>query len=416
MYVWYWYGTSFESVIENTGSEPDTIDLVLAKNLPGGGWFSSVCIGGVCFPDPAVVILDPGETEDLGVEIFVGGSQGVGEVTLIATSRGNPSVSFQETYTAFAGVPSIMVVDDDNGADYETYLLAAIDSAGYEARHWDADSLGRPGADQLNSYWAVMWTTADGSASYITSADEQDMITYLDNGGNLFLSSMGFLTSRGSPTTFITDYLHIDSWTDDVGGAVMTGVPGDAISDGMNLSLVSTDFPPAAVDTFATTAGHVFTAQSIGGPTGMKMAENGHKVAFFAYPFETVPTITPDPNNQKTLVSRIIDWFDVPTTGVDEVRVTEDTLVLRQNSPNPFGGSTRIAFAMPDGARHADLEIYNVRGQVVKAVEIGATPGATTEFTWDGTDNAGQPVASGVYFYKLSVDGDSAIRSMVLLK
>jgi hypothetical protein len=227
---------------------------------------------------------------------------------------------------------------------------------------------------------------------------------------------MGFLTSRGSPTTFITDYLHIDSWTDDVGGAVMTGVPGDAISDGMNLSLVSTDFPPAAVDTFATTAGHVFTAQSIGGPTGMKMAENGHKVAFFAYPFETVPTITPDPNNQKTLVSRIIDWFDVPTTGVDEVRVTEDTLVLRQNSPNPFGGSTRIAFAMPDGARHADLEIYNVRGQVVKAVEIGATPGATTEFTWDGTDNAGQPVASGVYFYKLSVDGDSAIRSMVLLK
>jgi len=416
MYAWYWFPTSFESVIENTGTDPDTVDLVLTKNFPGGGWFGDICVGGVCIPDPAIVVLDPGEIEDLAVEIFVGGSAGMGEIILTATSRGNPANSVQETYTAFAGLPSIMLVDDDNGADYETYMLAAIDSSGYEARHWDADSLGRPGVDQLNSYSAVLWTTADGSASYITSGDEQDMMTYLDNGGNLFISSMGFLTSRGSPTTFITDYLHVSSWTDDVGGAVMTGVSGDAISDGMNLSLASLVFPPSGVDAFATTADYVFEDLGVGSPTGMKMAESGHQVAFFAYPFETVPTSTPDPNNQKTLMSRIIEWFDVPRAGIDGLQVTEDALVLKQNSPNPFGGLTRISFAMPNGARRAELEIYNVRGQVVKAFEVSAASGATGSITWDGTDNAGRSVASGVYFYKLSVDGKSAIRSMVLLK
>ncbi len=371
MYVWYWYPTSFESVIENTGSEPDTVDLVLTKNMPGGGWFADICVGGKCIPDPAIVVLDPGETEDIAVEIFVGGSNGMGEVILTATSRGNSANSVEETYTAFAGIPSIMLVDDDDGADYETYMLAAIDSAGYKARHWDADSLGRPGAVQLNSYWAVLWTTADGSASYISSGDEQDMMTYLDHGGNLFISSMDFLTSRGTPTTFITDYLHIDSWADDVGGAVMTGVSGDPISDGMNLTLLSTDFPPAGVDTFATTgADQVFTAQG-GGDTALKIEESSHKVAFFAYPFETVPTSGPDPDNQNTLMARIIEWFDVPTAGIDDRQVKEDALVLNQNSPNPFVGLTRISFAVPNGAGHAGLEIYNIRGQVDK--EYGAS-------------------------------------------
>jgi len=416
MYVWYWYPTAFESVIENTGSEADTIDLVLTKNFPGGGWFGDICVGGVCIPDPAIVVLDPGQVEDLSVEMFVGPSQGVGEIILTATSRGNPANSVQETYTAFAGVPSIMLVDDDNGADYETYMLAAIDSAGYEVRHWDADSLGRPGEDQLNSYWAVMWTTADGSASYITGADEQDMMTYLDNGGNLFLSSMGFLTSRGAPTTFITDYLHIGNWSDDVGGLVMNGVSGDPISDGMNLSLVSADFPPAGVDTFATTADLVFKDQGNQGPTGMKTMENGHKVAFFAYPFETVPTSGPDPDNQKTLISRIIEWFDVPTTGVDDPQVLDDSFILRQNSPNPFAGSTTISFAVPNGARQAGLEVFNVRGQVVRTLDVSPASGTTGSVTWDGRDNTGNSVASGVYFYKLSVDGRSAIRSMVHLK
>jgi len=415
-YVGFYYPTSFESVIENTGTEADTVDLVLTKHFPGGGWFGDICVGGVCIPDPAIVVLDPGEVEDIAVEMFVGGSVSMGEVIMTATSRGNPANSVEQTYTAFAGVPSIMLVDDDNGADYETYMLAAIDSAGYKARHWDADSLGRPGADQLNSYWAVLWTTADGSAGYITASDEQDMIDYLDNGGNLFISSMGFLTSRGTPTTLITDYLHISDWADDVGGLVMTGVSGDPISDGMNLSLVSIDFPPSGVDTFATTADYVFEDQGIVGPTGMRQEENGHKVAFFAYPFETVPTGGADPNNQKILMSRIIEWFDVPTAGIDNRQVKEDVLVLKQNSPNPFRGSTRISFAVPGGARQADLEIYNVRGRVVRALEVSAASGATGSVTWDGTDSAGRPVASGVYFYKLSADGKSAIRSMVLLK
>jgi hypothetical protein len=416
--MWFWYPAVFSSVIENTGTEQDTVDIVLIKNLPGGGWFSDVCIGGICVPDPAWTVLDPGEIEDLDVEIYVGGTPNIGEVTMVITSRGNPANSVSETYTAFAGIPSILLVDDDNGANYETYMEAAVDSAGYKARVWDADSLGRPGAVQLNSYWAVLWTTADGDASYLTSGDEQDMMTYLDNGGNLFLSSMEFLTSRGTPTTFITDYLHIESWTDDVGASTAVGKAGDPISDGMNADLTGGPFSTAPIDDIdgdgvieAEDLGHLLSAA--GDTIGVRVDDDDPRVVFHSFPFECFPTADPDPDNQNTLMSRIIEWFEPPIAGIPGRQVEDDTVVLEQNSPNPFAGSTRISFAVSHPGQHAEIEIYNVNGQVVRTLVSGPAREKHNSIVWDGNDNAGGRVASGVYFYRLSTEGQSVIKKMV---
>ena len=82
---------------------------------------------------------------------------------------------------------------------------------------------------------------------------------------------------------------------------------------------------------------------------------------------------------------------------------------LAQNYPNPFNPSTTINFNMPQAGDYA-LTIYNVTGQIVAEFN-GSGEAGVGEVVWEASSNA-----SGVYFYKLSMNGFSATKKMVLLK
>jgi hypothetical protein len=403
----------FRALIENTGTEPDTIDLVLTEHNPPN-WYSDICIRGKCYTGPAYINLAPGQIDTVIVNVRAKGVEEMFSLTLTGTMRHDAGQVRDETFAAFANIPSILIVDDDAGASYETYVEAAIDSAGYDARTWDADSLGRPGPVQLSSYWAVFWTTADGSATYLTNGDEQDMMTYLDGGGNLLLASMEFLSSRPGATTFTDDYLHVASWTDDTGSTVAAGFAGDPISNGMTLSLMAGPFVPNNSDNMVVTAPTDSIFRSGIGTNGLKVDEGGHKVVFLSFPFEVVIPNAPYPNNQKTLISRVIDWFDPAVAGIGDVVPGGMVVSLGQNSPNPFSDATRISFAVPRDSKRVSLVVYNIRGRVVRTLVSGRP--SVESVVWNGTDEAGRPVASGMYFYKLTADGGTAFRKMLLLK
>jgi hypothetical protein len=89
---------------------------------------------------------------------------------------------------------------------------------------------------------------------------------------------------------------------------------------------------------------------------------------------------------------------------------------LEQNYPNPFNPQTTIAFSIKQRAR-VRIDVYNVAGQRVRSLlDETRAAGSYTDVRWDGTDAAGSPVASGVYFYKLAAADFSQTRKMVLLK
>jgi hypothetical protein len=94
--------------------------------------------------------------------------------------------------------------------------------------------------------------------------------------------------------------------------------------------------------------------------------------------------------------------------------ITPDRFALHQNYPNPFNPSTSFAVDFPKASDYT-LTIYNITGQIVREIRGHASAGTTT-ISWQGNDNAGQPVASGVYFYRLNAGEFSAIRKMVLMK
>ena len=89
---------------------------------------------------------------------------------------------------------------------------------------------------------------------------------------------------------------------------------------------------------------------------------------------------------------------------------------LKQNFPNPFNPSTRIQFALPVKG-HVSLKIYNVAGQLVKTLQDGVMDAGSHELAWDGSNNLGTSVASGVYFYKITASDDyENMKKMVLLR
>jgi len=92
-----------------------------------------------------------------------------------------------------------------------------------------------------------------------------------------------------------------------------------------------------------------------------------------------------------------------------------EIFLLEQNYPNPFNLHTNIHFQLPQ-ANKTTLKIYNTIGQEIRTLINTHLPAGVHQMQWDGCDNFGKPVGSGVYFYRLMTTEDCQIRRMILLK
>jgi FlgD Ig-like domain len=88
---------------------------------------------------------------------------------------------------------------------------------------------------------------------------------------------------------------------------------------------------------------------------------------------------------------------------------------LYDNFPNPFNPSTKIAFELPK-ASHLRLGIYDMVGREVRVLVDGSYPPGYTELLWDGRNNNGLEVASGVYFYRIATENWGSVKKMMMVK
>ena len=107
----------------------------------------------------------------------------------------------------------------------------------------------------------------------------------------------------------------------------------------------------------------------------------------------------------------------VNSTGVsveDEI-VTAKNLNLN-NYPNPFNPSTTISFNVLSGTHDTEISIFNIKGQKIKTLIKEKMTVDTHSVTWNGKDDSGRNVASGVYFYQLKNGSISDSKKMILMK
>lgn len=88
---------------------------------------------------------------------------------------------------------------------------------------------------------------------------------------------------------------------------------------------------------------------------------------------------------------------------------------LDQNYPNPFNSTTVIRYQLSTFSE-VELTIFNTIGQLVRTLLAGNQTAGAYAVIWDGRDNAGRPISSGVYFYRLQVGDQMQIRKLMLVK
>jgi len=143
------------------------------------------------------------------------------------------------------------------------------------------------------------------------------------------------------------------------------------------------------------------------------LSGEGIEGAFGVYPF------TPSGRVYVSDIDNGLFVFSVETgnspRSQDKGAVPAPGIVLEQNAPNPFNPETRITFHL-EGPAHAELRIFDTRGGLVRTLVSGSLDAGAHSERWDGRDDRGRSVASGVYFYRLSARGERLTRRMLLLK
>ena len=113
--------------------------------------------------------------------------------------------------------------------------------------------------------------------------------------------------------------------------------------------------------------------------------------------------------------ANVLDWNN-PTTFLSQSDYTTVTkFQLFPNFPNPFNPSTTITFDLSK-TQKVLLEIFDLSGRLIKTLVNEKESSGFHQVVWDGTDNTGQPVASGIYLYRLKVANRSQTRKMFLLR
>lgn len=192
------------------------------------------------------------------------------------------------------------------------------------------------------------------------------------------------------------------------------------------------DFTHAQIDNQAKTVilGLISELVGVRANADMKVAATGNtKIADLVFKvdgdlepqFETFTTKSPgheltfiynQEQDGKLTVMSFTPEFEVDVAFKSSV--LPDDYALSQNFPNPFNPTTSFTLSLPEASDYA-IRIFNVAGQLVKTYDGHAEAGVHT-ITWDGRNNQGSSVASGVYFYKAEANGFTETRKMMMLK
>ncbi len=332
-----------------------------------------------------------------------------------------------DSFDVKIGNPNILLVDDDNGANYEQFFYQPMALSKIYSDHWEITSQGCPSFSEiLQKYQTVIWFMGDDRTTSLTSEEQQAISEYLDHGGWLVLTgqNIGYdLIGDGTSedTAFFKIYIHADFLSDTVQSTMMIGVSDDPIGNGLFVYIdekvggARNQQAPSAIAPRdgATTFLKYIPQMSSAGIRYMD-EEKGYRLVYLAFGYEGISG--PHIDTAQKLLNRILNWF----SGVTEIKKLDSNHIpknyeLEQNYPNPFNPTTKIKYYLPKDD-YVELNIYNLKGQKIKTLVDKQQMAGYYELIWDGTDNSGLPIASGIYIYRLFTKSYVNSKKLALIK
>jgi len=133
--------------------------------------------------------------------------------------------------------------------------------------------------------------------------------------------------------------------------------------------------------------------------------------------YDDVSRAVPGVSTRTLLLEEILTYLGenpgIPGDATTAPSAREATLSV---APNPFNPKTTVRFALPRAGMEARVEVFNVRGELVKTLHVGVAQTADLNLEWNGRDDRGSSVASGVYLVKAVTEGFRDTRKAVLVQ
>lgn len=322
--------------------------------------------------------------------------------------------------------------------DYVKEYIQPLISAGYGFSYVLNESV-YDGKIALIDYEVVIWILGDESTADDTfNPIEQDSVeSFLKNGGKLFVSGSEIGWDLEGKTDhpsqadkdFYHNYLKADYIYDAPGNTQSSTYSAAAISGEIFDSIADFNFDNGShgsynvdwPDAINGINGGVNVLQYKNVSTGTIAAvrydglfpggTTEGKLIYLAIPFEAVYA---EPSRIE-IMGKAFDYFDRPSRVTAYNSIVVHNYELCQNYPNPFNPVTTIAFVLPH-AGHIRLDIYNLRGELVRTLADDFYSAGCWYRSWDSKNDRGHPVPSGVYIYRLTSDSRTLSRNMLLLK
>jgi hypothetical protein len=362
---------------------------------------------------------------------------------------------------ALNGGTNILYVDANDRGDAQYFFdtafeMLAITPDRYDVRAPSSISANGLGSRVINCYQqllgvykVIIWDTGDLAQGTIGDWDNApskspdadllyNFLDFLDAPGGVYLSGdnlaseLAELSSGGAAnlrSTYVTYNVVASDHTSQVGiSPIVVGESASPFTDaeGPDTLIAFGGCPTIGhfdVITPTGTATQAAQYTGSGGSAGAIVTDTtlnalgvrvGVILSGFSYSGirDDVPSGLPD---RVEHLQHVLQWLNDPVPIPTAVSSRGSHTALLQNYPNPFNPTTTIGFSIKHDT-DVELKIYNVRGALVKTLVNGYRVRNIYKEIWDGKDNTGQSVASGVYFYKLITGDFRATKKMVLLR
>ena len=315
----------------------------------------------------------------------------------------------------------ILLVNDDPADAFQEEFTSALQTANVTPFEWftssDGQAIPASAMGELN-FPVMVWFTGDASVNVLSQTEQDSLALFLDSGGKLFLTGANIaedLNNQGS--NFLPDYLNVNYDGSAIGAPLIDPVPGNPVFADLSAFTAQQASRDVVSPLTGSNADAAFRYVN-NAVAGVTIANgNGSRIVFTGFGWEAISNAT----IREQLMADVLDWFNV-LTGIDEPVATTRPVKFQlfQNYPNPFNPETSIRYQLPPTGQVAAstvlLEIYNLLGQKVRTLVKQQQPPGNYTVRWDGRNDLGQQVSSGVYLYRLTAGNFTRVRKMVLLR
>ena len=315
----------------------------------------------------------------------------------------------------------LLLVNDELPANnFEGVYTASLDTTGVLYGYWDNRKANVLPA--LHNFNTLIWFTGEDSLTTLSQTDRDSLTVFLDRGGNLLISSKNLGQNIGDTSVFYHDYLKAQYYSNRSTQFNLKGQNAYPISNGLVDTLtVSGGTITRSIDVVTPRAGadSVFTFNSIGRCGVVRCSTAAFKTVYSTLPLEGLSKNSNGRVSRTYFLARCLRWFGMTAFYKVDDRLRPalagSDLRLFEACPNPFRGDAIITYQLPAAAA-ISLKVYNIAGQLVKTLAQRQMTAGRHSVRWNGRDDTGRAVTSGVYFYQLATGGEQVTSKVTVMR